>query len=129
MSGNGCAASDDACPVEAKSGKPFDFHVRNLGSSEIALRFGCSKDPPVEIDTPNGALGIGPESADDCGNTCQPVLDGVAPLSCSDCGPGITPLVAPGERRSSGPEGRGAHEISPAPLVVAARLMSFVSAA
>jgi hypothetical protein len=52
MSGNGCAASDDACPVEAKSGKPFDFHVRNRGSSEIALRFGCGEDPPIELDTP-----------------------------------------------------------------------------
>jgi hypothetical protein len=98
---DGGAATDDGsrgtCPVEAKPGAPFAFHVHNRLPGEIALGFGCGGDTPIEINTLNGTLRGGIESVDFCGNECQPVLDGKQPRSCTDCGPGITNVVAPGE--------------------------------
>jgi hypothetical protein len=95
---HGCGDDDASveCRAEARPATPFHFHIVNHSSSPINFNFGCGGDPPIEFDTPEGPLGIGPESADFCGNECQEVLDGIEPTSCTDCGPDLTRLVEPG---------------------------------
>jgi hypothetical protein len=95
---HGCSRDDTLveCRAAASAAAPFRFHIVNRSASPINLNFGCSRDVPIEIDTPEGPLGIGLESADFCGNECQEVSKGIEPRSCTDCGPSITQLVESG---------------------------------
>jgi hypothetical protein len=86
----------DECPAVAPKKGKFTFRLINRSASPQYVGFGCGGDPPIEIDTPRGPLGIGLERADFCGNSCERVLRGVKPLSCSDCGGGSGITVQPG---------------------------------
>ena len=91
-----CSTDNLDCPVEARRGKKFTFRLINRSASPQYVGLGCGEDPPIELDTPRGPLRIGPESADYCANTCEPVLRGVKPYPCSDCGGGLGRIVPPG---------------------------------
>jgi hypothetical protein len=94
----GCGQDDTLveCRAGALALAAFHFHIVNRSSFPINFNFGCGGHPPIDLDTAEGPLGIGSESADVCGNDCQEVLDGIEPTSCTDCGPSLTQLVEPG---------------------------------
>jgi hypothetical protein len=78
-----------ACALDP-AGATFTFHIHNAGSSHRWLYDGCGKNWPIVIDTPGGMLGIGPESANVCGFTCEQDYQGNPQQGCTDCGPGIS---------------------------------------
>jgi len=68
----------------------------NVGTRDLYLPLGCGAKPPIKLDTPDGELGIGSESADFCGWLCDDTYAGNPSQGCSDCGPGYADALAPG---------------------------------
>jgi len=71
-------------------GKSFTFHVHNGGVMMLRLTYGCNATLPVELDTPEGQLSIGPGAVNTCEVTCDSVYAGHPNNGCSDCGPVLT---------------------------------------
>lgn len=97
------AACSTAEPPQAESclldppGKAFTFVIRNVGTRMLHLTYGCGSNPPIALETADGTFGIGAESAEDCGTTCEYVYGGSPNVGCSDCGPGEGASLDPGE--------------------------------
>jgi hypothetical protein len=90
-----CGDVDDECPTDARAGRKFTFRLINRSASPVQISLGCGANPAIELDTPNGALRIGPESAQVCAATCERVRGGVNPSHCTDCGGGHGIIVPP----------------------------------
>ena len=84
----GARDSSSACRV-GQPGSPFTFHVHNAGTRPLGLGYGCGADQPITLATQSGQLGIGAESANTCGFTCEQDYMGNIQSGCSDCGPGV----------------------------------------
>ena len=84
----GGAGDGGACSIPAPQ-SAFTFHVHNGGTRDLGLGYGCGQGQPIVLVTPAGSLGIGAESANSCGFTCEQDYQGKIQQGCSDCGPGV----------------------------------------
>jgi hypothetical protein len=94
-SADGGSRDGAVCPVDP-AGTPFTFHVHNGGTTALSLAYGCGADQPIVLTTPAGSLGIGPESASNCGFTCESDYQGNVQTLCTDCGNGVGKDLAAG---------------------------------
>jgi hypothetical protein len=85
---SGAGGDAGACSIPPP-GSAFTFHVHNSGTRDLGLGYGCGRDQPIVLVTPTGSLGIGSESANACGFTCEQDYMGNPQQGCSDCGPGV----------------------------------------
>ncbi len=76
-----------SCEIDAP-GQSFDFVITNTGMRDLFLVYGCGGHLPIELETIDGVVGIGPGQADYCEVSCDTVYDGYQNWGCSDCGPG-----------------------------------------
>ena len=97
--GGAGAGGGAECAIDAP-GTSFSIIVRNVGMRTMNLFYGCGTDYPIRLETPNGSLGIGPETADFCGVDCANVYAGESNIGCSDCGPGYFGDLAPGSEQT-----------------------------
>ena len=96
--GSGGEGGGVQCPEPAKPARAFTIRVRNDREATITVPQGCSDDAPVRLEVGGTPLGIGPESANACSFSCEPILEGTKPPSgCSDCGPGSFIQIEPGQ--------------------------------
>lgn len=93
--GAGGGGAAPTCELPA-SGADFVFTIRNVGTRELVLSFGCGSTMPILLDTPDGERGIGEGNADFCAVPCELVYDGFENFGCSDCGPGQGEPLMPG---------------------------------
>ncbi|UQA59376.1 hypothetical protein [Polyangium aurulentum] len=93
----GCSGNDPAaCSVDAP-GKPFTFHVHNVGTRKLRLTKGCGSELPITLDTPMGTASIG---SGDCATTCEDLYAGGPSqpgFGCADCGTGMGLALEPGK--------------------------------
>lgn len=93
--GGSAGGSSVDCSLDGP-GAPFTFVVRNTGTRQLRLTYGCGTDYPITLTTPDGDLGIGPGNADGCEVSCDSIYAGQSSFGCSDCGPGSGDLLPPG---------------------------------
>lgn len=83
------------CSIDAP-GKNFTFTINNTGTRNLRLAYGCGTNYPITLTTTHGTLGIGAETAEFCGTSCDAVYKGYINFGCSDCGPGYGADLGPG---------------------------------
>jgi hypothetical protein len=99
-SGGSATAEDSGakkCELAPKG--EFTFHIRNGGTSLLRLALGCGAKLPIDLDTPDGKLGIGPGNADACERSCDLVYDSPIPQCpgfCTDCANGKLVTIGSG---------------------------------
>jgi hypothetical protein len=74
----------------------FTFHIRNVGTNVLNLPLGCGDQRPIVLETPMGALSIGPTDEGICDESCEDVYGQSQPEFCTDCGDGVGIVVAAG---------------------------------
>jgi hypothetical protein len=89
----GGAGGADACKLEAP-GAAFTFHVHNGGTKTLRLLYGCGNKIPIDLETPNGNLNIGPLNL--CEFTCDELYSPHPESNCGDCAGGVGAALAPG---------------------------------
>jgi hypothetical protein len=76
----------------------FTFRIRNAGTGDLTLEYGCHQSLPISLATPAGRLPIAPGSVDTCGFPCDDIYSGhLTPGGCFGCAGGGFLTIAPGE--------------------------------